>query len=161
VSREDLLSRAGGAGPTTPAPDAQCLGSNRASYSIIPHQDHWLQSAAYREAESYLTPFYAVETGIHAGDAPLDGGWIELEGDHTLAMGAVKKAEDADALLVRVWNVAREPSEARLRLGRRPRAAWRTTLREEADGTLLPMDEEGRVIVSAGPAEIVTVLVEI
>jgi mannosylglycerate hydrolase len=161
VSREDLLSRAGGAGPTTPAPDAQCLGSNRASYSISPHQDHWLQSAAYREAESYLTPFYAVETGIHAGDAPLDGGWIELEGDHTLAMGAVKKAEDADALLVRVWNVAREPSEARLRLGRRPRAAWRTTLREEADGTLLPMDEEGRVIVSAGPAEIVTVLVEI
>jgi mannosylglycerate hydrolase len=160
LSREDILSRVGGAGPTTPAPDAQCPGQNRVSYSIIPHAGDWLASGAYREADRYLTPLYGSETGIHEGREPLDGGTVEMEGEHTLVASALKKAEDSEALVLRVWNVARDGTTAWLRFGRRPRAARLANLREEADDALLPVDGEGRVEVSAGPAEIVTVVVE-
>lgn len=160
LSREDILSRVGGAGPETPAPDAQCLGLNLVSYSIIPHARDWLTSAAYREAESYLSPFYGSETGIHPGTDSLDGGMTELEGDHTLVSSALKKAEDGERLVLRAWNAARDETVAWLRLGRRPRTARRADLREEVDDALLPMDAEGRVRISAGPAEIVTVIVE-
>lgn len=160
VSREDLLSRVGGAGPTTPAPDAQCLGPNQASYSIIPHDGDWLQSRAFLEAESYLTPLYGSDTAIHDGRFPLDHGEIELEGDHTLAVSAVKKAEDYDGLVLRFWNVMRERTEARLRFARRPRVVRRANLREEPEAELLPCDEAGRVEIVAGPAEILTVVVE-
>jgi mannosylglycerate hydrolase len=160
VSREDLLSRVGGAGPTTPVPDAQCLGPNFASYSIIPHQGDWLASRAYQEAESYLTPLYGSETGTHEGSLPRDYGEVELEGKHTLAVSSVKKAEDMDGLVLRLWNVVREGTEARLRFARSPRVARRANLREEPEGELLALDVSGRVVVTAGPAEIVTVIVE-
>lgn len=160
VSREDISSRAGGAGPTTPAPDAQCLGMNHVSYSIVPHTGDWLESRAYRDAESYFAPLYTAETGIHRGPEPLSRGMLDLQGDHSLVVSTVKKAEDADSLLLRVWNVARVPTAGRLELGRRPRSARLANLREETYGLPLPLDDEGRLVISAGPAEILTVLIE-
>jgi mannosylglycerate hydrolase len=160
VSREDLLSRAGGAGPTTPAPEAQCPGQNRASYSIIPHAGDWLTSSAYREALSYATPLYGSHTDPHAGSRPMDAGNLTLEGDHTLVVSALKKAEDSDALLLRAWNAAGDATEARLRTARMPRAARRANLAEEMEEALLPLDDQGRIVITAGPAEIVTVMIE-
>lgn len=160
VSREDILSRVGGAGPTTPAPDAQCLGLNRVSYSIIPHEGDWEASGAYREAQAYRTPLYCQDTGIHSGNGKLVAGEVELEGDHTLVASAVKGAEDLDGLVLRFWNAERAPTTALMRLTRLPRAARRADLREEPSGDLLPIDADGRVVIQAEGAEIVTVLVE-
>jgi hypothetical protein len=47
-----------------------------------------------------------------------------------------------------------------LRFARSPRVARRANLREEPEGELLALDVSGRVVVTAGPAEIVTVIVE-
>ena len=45
LSRPDLGSRAGDAGPTLAVPEAQCLGPVEARYSLIPHPGAWAAAA--------------------------------------------------------------------------------------------------------------------
>ena len=53
LSREDLLTRVGGAGPTIPTPDAQMLGAFEAHYSVFPHAgDGTLARAGARRTTS-------------------------------------------------------------------------------------------------------------
>jgi mannosylglycerate hydrolase len=160
VSRDDLLSRVGGAGPEVPAPDAQELGLNRVSYAIIPHEGSWLGSRAHRSAEDFLVPLYGSVGGVHPGSLPLDGGLVELSGDHTLLCSACKKAERRDALVLRCWNVAEQPTEARVRLARRPVAVRVVDLKEEPlESEPIEVDADGSFTLAAGPARIVTVAV--
>lgn len=160
VSREDLLSRVGGAGPTIPTEDAQSLGRNTASYAIIPHSGSWLETRAYRIAEEYLVPLYGSVTGAHAGVRARDGGQVELLGDHTLVVSACKKAEQLDALILRVWNVAREATSATVRLAHHPETVQLVDLREEPLASCaIPVAEDGTFQLMAGPAAIVTVAI--
>lgn len=158
LSREDLLTRVGGAGPEIPTPDAQCLGRRRAEYAIIPHGGDWLAAKSYLEAHAYLAPLYGSASGRHAGELPPRGGPLEIDGDHTLLLSACKRAERADALILRFWNVARQPTEATIRLNERPASARLVDLKEEPiDGSELPIAEDGSFALRADAAKIVTV----
>jgi mannosylglycerate hydrolase len=158
LSREDLLTRVGGAGPEIPTPDAQCLGRQRAEYAIVPHAGDWLEARAYQAAHEYLAPLYGSVTGLHTGDLPWREGLLELAGDHSLLMSACKKAEQSDALILRFWNVAKQPAEARVLLRQRPASARLVDLKEvPVEGGELPIDGDGGFVLAAGPAKIVTV----
>jgi len=160
VSREDLLSRVGGAGPTIPTEDAQSLGRTAASYAIIPHPGNWLASRAYLTAEEYLVPLYGSVTDKHGGVRPRDGGEVELLGDHTLLVSACKKAEQLDALIMRAWNVARESTSATVRLAHRPETVQLVDLREQPLATdAISVADDGTFQLAAGPAGIVTVAI--
>jgi mannosylglycerate hydrolase len=160
LSREDLLARTSGAGPEIPTPDAQSLGNNRASYSIIPFAGDWLTSGAYQIAEEYLAPLYGSATGAHAGDLPRDGGLTELSGSHTLVLTSCKKSEFGDDLILRFWNVAHEPTEARVRLVRTPSRVRPVNLQESPlSEEPIPVEEDGSFTLCAGPARIVTVAI--
>jgi mannosylglycerate hydrolase len=114
----------------------------------------------YERAEEYLVPLYGTPTGIHGGDVPWTHRAVELGGDHTLVLSACKKAEDRDELVLRFWNVAGEPTTARVYvIG--ARVARLLNLAEQAlPEDDLPVDRDGTFMVRAGPAEIVTVGVE-
>jgi mannosylglycerate hydrolase len=162
LSREDLLSRVGGAGPTIPTPEAQALGPQRASYAIIPHAGDWLVSGAYRTAEEYLAPLYGSTPagGALAGDLPLSAGLVELIGSHTLLLSACKVSERGDALVLRFWNVAPETTEARLRLGFEAAEVRPVNLAEEpVSEEVIPVDEDGSVRLRVGPATIATLAI--
>jgi mannosylglycerate hydrolase len=162
LSREDLLARVGGAGPTIPTPDptpdAQCPGRQRVEYAVMPHRGDWLAARADLDAHDYLAPLYGTATGRHAGTLPARGGLLEIAGDHSLIMSACKKAEGSDALILRFWNVSKRPTEACVRPHERPSAARLVDLKEHAiaDGELSIADD-GSFGLRAGPAQIVTV----
>lgn len=161
LSRDDISSRVGGAGPEMPVPDAQCLGKGRAEYAIIPHAGDWLESRSYLEAHDYLAPLYGTVTGRHVGSLPRRDGLLDLEGDHTLLLSACKRAERRGGLILRFWNVAKAPAEALVRLRRQPSSARLVDLQEKPlDGGALPLRPDGSFVLRAGPAEIVTVEVE-
>src|SRR5207245_1609831 len=124
LSRDDLISRIGGAGPTIPTPDAQCLGHTSVSYALVPHAGSWLGSRAFEEAENYLVPLYGSRAEAHPGPLSPVAGLVELEGDHSLLMSACKRAERGDQLILRFWNVSRRETEARVRV-RHPVASAR------------------------------------
>jgi len=157
LSRDDLLSRHGGAGPSTPTPDAQCPGFTRVEYAIIPYAGSWQDAHANRVAEEYLIPLQGVETDRHAGDLPASAGTAELLGDHCLEMSACKRTETGDALLLRFWNTCTEPSRAGLRVDPQPRRVEVVDLAEEptaqhgvtpGEGGVYDLQVRGSAIIS-------------
>ncbi|KIL42183.1 hypothetical protein SD70_03240 [Gordoniibacillus kamchatkensis] len=162
LSREDTLVRVGGAGPETPVPDAQSYGPNAAEYSIVVHSGDWLEDRSYVQAHEYLTPLYGTLTDVHEGALPKDDGLIELIGEHTLLLSACKKAEASDSLILRFWNVAKRPTEAVVKLKRKPAGVCYANLREQPlSGGEIDIAEDGSFFVRAGAAAIVTLAVEL
>ena len=139
LSRPDLQSRAGDAGPAIPTPEAQVLGPVEARYSIIPHAGTWDQAHAHLEAHAFNAGLPAVAANPQGLPLPLldevvrelpaEGVLVAVTG--AVVVTAVKRAEDSDQLLVRVLNHSPRP----VRTAVRPRRTWAAArllnLREE------------------------------
>jgi len=100
LSRDDLVTRPGHAGPGLPTPGAQCPGHHVFEYAVVPHAGDW--SACFREAHAFNAPLRAALTGIHQGSLPSAGSFVTVEPD-TVVVSAVKAAEMGDGLIVRVY----------------------------------------------------------
>jgi alpha-mannosidase len=108
LSRHDLRTRPGPAGPGTETPGAQCRGELRARLSLFPGLD----ASAARDAELPLRAVPAGSEPLAPEGAPL----LSLESSG-LVLSALKPAEQGAGLVVRVLNPSDEAMEARLRLG--------------------------------------------
>src|SRR5204863_408878 len=56
LSRDDLITRTGHAGPALETPGAQVLGDHRFRYSLFFHAGDWERAAVWRAAEAALVP---------------------------------------------------------------------------------------------------------
>ena len=115
LSRSDLQTRYGHAGPGLPTPDAQCLGTHVFEYAILPHAGTWFTSDVQHEADRYAAP--TVSTLVHSENGSLPGelGFITVE-PSDLVMSALKKAESEDALILRLFNATANTVQAKVRL---------------------------------------------
>jgi mannosylglycerate hydrolase len=127
LSRADLTNRQGHAGPALPTPEAQCSGSHVFHYALVPHTGNYL--TAQREAHAFAAPLRAVYTDGPAGPLPPAGSFLEVE-PAAVVLSTVKPPEQGDGLIVRVYNSAPVPVQARLE-------AWRPM----GQATLISMDE--------------------
>ena len=59
LSRDDISSRRGGAGPQLRTPGAQMHGKHAVDYSIIPHEGDWAAGGAHVAAVQHLRPMRA------------------------------------------------------------------------------------------------------
>ena len=133
LSRADLRSRAGDAGPSLPVPGAQMLGPVEARYSIVPAASALRDALAFN-AELLAVPGKPQGLPLPASvdrprDLPAEGVLVEVAGE--LVVTAIKRAEDSDRLVVRVLNQGPRPQEVKVR----PRRPWSAVslvnLREE------------------------------
>jgi hypothetical protein len=108
LSRHDLRSRPGPAGPGTDTPGAQCPGLLVARLALC----EGLDPAAARDAELPLV-------AVPCGEAPLapPGRALLSLAPRALLLSALKPAEDGPGLVVRVLNPTGAACEAELRLG--------------------------------------------
>ena len=153
LSRDDLSTRQGGAGPAIATPAAQMQGTHIFDYSIIPHSGGWQN--AIDQARYFARPAEARWTGRHAG---VLGQEIQLlsVSPATLLVSAVKRPEDgAEDLVVRVYNVSETPTEGSLRLFVPLKGATLTNLAEEALAPL-QVGDDGATRFSVGGHSIVT-----
>ncbi len=112
LSRLDLRTRPGPAGPQLPVPGAQLHGALTAELRLLSFDDPGAVAAAVREAELPLQAVtIAGETRVHEGVALL-----ALE-PRTLVLSALKPADDGDALVLRVSNPGDETARAVVRTG--------------------------------------------
>ncbi|MEW8979307.1 MAG: glycoside hydrolase family 38 C-terminal domain-containing protein [Symbiobacterium sp.] len=170
LSRDDIGSRVGGAGPAMRTPDAQMLGPVEAEYALIPHAGDWDEAQSYKAAHDFAAPLTAVPVvpqvapmRAHlppvAESLPAAGALVEVAGD--LLLTACKRAEDRDALLLRFVNESRSPGALWVRPARRPARAYLVNLREEPlEGAELPLDEDGAVALEAAPWQVLTLAFE-
>jgi alpha-mannosidase len=108
LSRQDLASRPGLAGPGTATPGAQCPEPLEAQLALLPG----LAPARARDAELGLK-------AVACGAEPLaeEGRALLSLAPDPLLLTALKPAEDGDGLIVRVLNPGDEIVQARLTLG--------------------------------------------
>jgi mannosylglycerate hydrolase len=100
LSREDLPTRPGHAGPGIPTPEAQCLGTHRFEYSLALVGEIGDADLVSR-SQDYRFPLLAGPEGVE-----LDGR-LRLEGDG-FCFSTLKAAEDGEGCVLRVYNPAAE-----------------------------------------------------
>jgi hypothetical protein len=108
LSRHDLRTRPGPAGPGTDTPGAQCPGDVEAHLSLFAGLD----PRGARDAELGLR-------AVAAGEAPLaaEGAPLVTLAPRALVLSALKPAERGEGLILRVLNPTAEAHQAELRLG--------------------------------------------
>jgi hypothetical protein len=108
LSRMDLKSRPGGAGPSLPTPGAQSLRPVEARLALLPGLD----ARAARDAELGLLGTVAGDDTLYPDDASL----LTLE-PRELIVSALKPAEHEDGIVLRVLNPTPRDVVALVRLG--------------------------------------------
>ncbi|OUM98144.1 MAG: hypothetical protein BAA04_03595 [Firmicutes bacterium ZCTH02-B6] len=168
LSRDDLLSRPEGAGPSLPVPEAQCLGTHRFELALMPFSGPYWQSPLLRELDAFVTPPMAQAVVLRpaadrgearaaagaspAPAAPSDTGGSFLEVSSPLLLSALKPADERDSVIVRIWNPAPEPVEGWIRIGRGRPAVYAVRLDETRLGEeRLALDADGRLRVALPP----------
>ncbi len=135
LSRNDLSTRRGYAGPMIRTPDAQMPGTWTFEYALLPHAGDWRsnEAEAERQAQMFQTPLCAVMAKPHDGPLPLEGSLVDLT-PGGLVVSAIKRAEREEALLVRFYNPLGTEQEATLTIGPAFRDAVLARLDEEPLG---------------------------
>jgi hypothetical protein len=152
LSRADVRTRRGPAGPTLETPGAQMLGRWTFHYSLIPHADGW--EAAFAEAHRFARPLRAVRSERGSGSLPPAGSLLELE-PRAFVLSALKLAEDGEGFVARVYNTSDGTLEGRLRLLAPHTGSEAVDLNEEPSGPA-PLAGEW-VRLSARPNQILSV----
>jgi alpha-mannosidase len=132
LSRGDLSTRIGEAGPMIATPKAQCQGSHTFEYSIVPHAGDWVSGKVYKQALEFDVGSLANMVEPHEGDLPPTFRFLKIEPDH-LVVSSVKKAEDENALAIRFYNVTGRSVKGKLQITKseRLRDVWTASISEE------------------------------
>lgn len=151
LSRDDLDTRRGGAGPPMSTPGAQLPGRWTFHYSILPHTGGW--QAAFAEAHRFVRPLRSVRTSHGTGSMPEEGSIVEVEPPE-FVVSALKPAEENDGVVLRIYNIASQPVSGRVRLHASHGEVLRVDLNEENPQ---PVDtRDGWIGLSLRPNEIAT-----
>lgn len=172
MGKEDLLYRPGHASgeETIATPAAQLQGPLDFSLGLVALQSDYDESGMAEIAKSYNTPLQAYEYASFlngrlmfsepeiVGSKQRECSLMRLEGG--LSLSAIKKAEHAKGLVIRLYNAKRNTAQgAHLRLGKAPaKAAYLNLLEEEQEDAAI---EGNEVIVDPiAPSKFVTLYVE-
>lgn len=163
LSREDLATRRGNAGPSLPTPGAQCLGAHEFRFAFVPRAAPPTEGELCDLGRRFLAPpSVVIGTNGPAGDSPLGRRHsfltLDCEPKGGVALSALKKADDRDSVILRLFNPGERPVEAQLTGDRTLVAAHRTNLREQRQQSV-PV-KGGRASFTLGARKIATVELE-
>lgn len=162
LSRGDLSTRRGHAGPMEFTPEAQCLGHREFDYALVPHSGDWEADEALvlREAQAFNTPVRVLVSEQHEGKLPSRATLVEIE-PRTLVLSTIKQSETGQGVIVRVYNPLSHAVEASLRPGFACTKAFVTNLQEQQQERLFWGGEEGQPLyIGLRGGEIKTILFE-
>jgi alpha-mannosidase len=143
--------------PAWPDPDAD-RGHNHFTYALYPHAGDWKQALTVRRGYEYNYVLQASQAQSHPGSFPADHSYVTVKPENVV-LTALKKAEDADGLIFRVYEWAGETSEVQIHVPGGATGATLTNLMEKPEGAALAITDD-TVRVPIHPYEILTVRVE-
>ena len=160
-AHDNVLSLSLVRGPVYPDPYAD-EGEHRFTYGLLPHLGDWTEAGVVTEALALNSPLRAVPAAPTGGSLPAVWGLVRVDG-LAVGAGAVKRAEEGDGIIVRLY----EPHGARgtmaLRFAQPVRKVERINLLEEpaTDGTPPEVEPDGVVRLAVRPFEVVSLRVVI
>jgi alpha-mannosidase len=140
-------------------PDAEAdMGHHHFHYALYPHAGTWKDALTVRHGWEYNYPLTAVVTTAHPGSLPAEHSFASVSPENVV-LTAVKKAEDANGLIFRVYEWAGKQSTVEFHVPPGATSATVTNMMEVPEGDPLPMTDD---IVKAPikPYEILTIRVD-
>ncbi|MGP4079153.1 glycoside hydrolase family 38 C-terminal domain-containing protein [Pseudalkalibacillus sp. R45] len=106
MGKQDLVDRPGRrSGLHVETPDSSLLGKHEMEYSIIPHSGTEVDAEIGRKANEFTTSMVAVQVDHPTETRVYDDEMSFVKMDHPqAAISAVKKCEDEDGIIVRIYN---------------------------------------------------------
>jgi alpha-mannosidase len=146
--------------PVWPDPEAD-RGHHHFHYALYPHLGTWKEAQTVRHGWEYNYPLTAVATVAHPGLTPAVFSFASVAPE-SLVLTAVKKAEDANALILRAYEWAGKATTARFRVPPGALSATVTNLMEStATAESGALDVTGDVVKAPiRPYEILTIRVD-
>ncbi len=155
-SLDDMISLTLLKSPVAPDPEAD-QGRHEFTYALLPHRGDFAVDTVVREAYALNVPLCAVKVDAAKAEAAEEGDeatmFCEVDADNVI-VEAVKKAENEDAVIVRLYEAGNRRVNARIRFGRPLKRIAECNLMEEHDQSLTA--EENCVAVAFRPFEIKT-----
>jgi alpha-mannosidase len=143
--------------PTWPDPEAD-RGHHHFHYALYPHAGTWKDALTVRHGWEYNYPLTAVVTTAHPGSLPAEHSFASVAPENVV-LTAVKKAEDANGLIFRVYEWAGKESTAEFHVPPGATGATVTNLMETPEGA--PLAVAGDVVKAPiHPYEILTIRVD-
>jgi alpha-mannosidase len=146
--------------PTWPDPDAD-QGTQHFTYELYPHTGTWKQAETVRRGYELNNPLTATQVFAHTGTLPPTHSFASVE-NKNVTLTAIKKAEDSDALVFRMYEWAGTPTDVKLHVPPGATYAVESNLMEKPEGPHLPLAataESDTVTIPIKPYEILTVQV--
>jgi alpha-mannosidase len=143
--------------PTWPDPEAD-QGHHHFHYALYPHAGTWADALTVRHGWEYDYPLTAVVTTAHAGALPAEHSFASVEPDNVV-LTAVKKAEDENGLIFRVYEWAGKSATVEFHVPAGATGATVTNLMETPEGSPLPVEGD-QVKAPIHPYEILTIRVD-
>ena len=143
--------------PTWPDPEAD-RGHHEFGYSLYPHSGDWKTALTVRHGYEFNYPLRAFQVEAHEGHLPAQNSFVEVNGDNVI-LTALKKAEDSDALLLRMYEWAGKDAAVQIRVPEGMTTATLTNLQELAEGDSLPVTGN-QLTVPVHPYQIVSLRVD-
>lgn len=140
-----------------PTPEAQCLGEQSFSLTILPHNGDGVASGAYAAAYQFQVPWTVSQTGVHAGKLAPNGALFAWDGSG-LAFSSMKVNEQSGDFMLRWYNM--KPSETALKLSEAAAVSLEQAYKSnvlEHEVENLAVDGQSLLEVSVGPCEILTI----
>jgi len=140
-------------------PDAEAdMGHHHFHYALYPHAGTWKDALTVRHGYEYNYPLTAVVTTAHPGTLPASHSFASVSPENVV-LTAVKKAEDANGLIFRVYEWAGKETTAEFHLPPGATSATVTNLMETPEGD--PLAVTGDVVKAPiHPYEILTIRVD-
>ena len=161
LSRGDLSTRHGHAGPMEHTPEAQCLGTYEFDYALIPHASTWQADNArvLQQAQAFNTPLTTsvAVAGSHTGQLGSRVALIDIEPPE-LVVSAIKRSADGQGMVVRLYNPLGEEREVAMHIGVAFTQAYMANLIEEYQQSL-PCTDTGEVRFNLRGGGIQTIIV--
>ena len=132
--------------PKSPDPEAD-MRQHVFRYALLPHAGGWREAGVLREAVLFNAPLLGLD------EAP-DGSFASVESGE-LVLDTIKRAEDSDAIVLRLYEPYGGRGVARVRVATEFSSARRCNILED-DGDALEL-ENGMIVVPYRPHEVVTV----
>lgn len=141
-----------------PTPGAQCQGLQEVEYSIIPYGTETGRNDAYKAAYQFsAAPLSAVQETIHEGTLKMEDSFIKICG-RNLVMSALKKCEDRDTAILRLYNIGEQEELLQVDLKGSFSRVFETNMNEDRQRELEV--KAGRIEMPVGVKKIITLELE-
>ncbi len=110
--------------------DEPYVGIHHIRYALMPHRGAWQDAGATRQGAEFNQPLLVRAEPSHAGALATSYSVLDAGSSPDIVIESVKKAEDSNDYIVRLYETGDKPATAELKFSRAPKSARETDMLE-------------------------------